>query len=126
MSELLLNNQLRASTNSQDEKRYIARVRALAVLNRLDAKRKRILLQFLKESVLIHAESEFGCIIQLEGADFSNADLSHLLLDNVELIGANLSHARLNGANLSHAIIASCVITQEQMDSVRVKPTETV
>jgi Pentapeptide repeats (8 copies) len=104
MSELLLNNHLRTSTDPKDEVRYIARARTLTVLSRLDSSRKRSLLQFLHESDLISTKE--GSIIQLKGADLS---------------GANLSHADLSGANLVDA-----VVTQEQLALVRNKPGKTV
>jgi len=52
MSELLLDKKLRES-QLEDEVRKIARVRTLTVLPRLDANRKRSILQFLYESDLI-------------------------------------------------------------------------
>src|SRR2546421_3181607 len=101
MSELLLKHDLRASSDPKGEVRYIARSRTLTVLSRLDANRKKSLLQFLHESDLINAT--MGSIVQLEGADLSDA---------------NLFGADLFGADLFGAIIENAIITQEQMDTV--------
>src|SRR5437588_3708102 len=97
MSELLLNKHLRAS-DPKDEVRYIARSRTLTVLSRLDANRKKSLLQFLYESDLINATA--GSIIQLGGADLSHANLSSAYLPGAYLRGADLSDANLSGADL--------------------------
>jgi uncharacterized protein YjbI with pentapeptide repeats len=104
MSELLLEKGLRKS-NLEDEVRTIARVRTLTVLNLLDGKRKRSLLQFLVEARLITKDS---VIIDLEGANLRGADLASTNLRETNLSGAilnraNLSYADLTGADLTHA-----------------------
>ncbi len=123
ISELLLENNLRHS-NEKDEVRNIARVRTLTVLPRLDPLRKASILLFLCESGLIDNDKH---IIDLRGADLSNAKLNYatlcrgvwdestqdiytigINLSSVNLCRADLSHADLwssnmNGANLSHA-----------------------
>src|SRR5207248_2535918 len=55
ISELLLHENLYKSVKD-DEVQKIARVRTLTVLHRLDAKRKRSVLQFLHESKLIEGD----------------------------------------------------------------------
>jgi uncharacterized membrane protein len=85
MSELLLHEKLRES-GEDDEVRTIARVRTLTVLPRLDGDRKARVLQFLYESGLIRKGQT---IIDLDGADLSDA---------------NLRRANLNGANLRRAL----------------------
>src|SRR6266700_7131371 len=100
MSELLLNNHLRTS-DPKDEVRYIARSRTLTVLSRLDAKRKKSLLQFLHESDLINATTDN--IVHLDGADLINADLIDANLSGADLNGSNLSGADLSRAYLSNA-----------------------
>ena len=114
MSELLLKEGLRKS-QSEDEVRKIARVRTLTVLPRLDATRKRSVLQFLHESGLIDKDTS---IVGLKGADLSEAslyvadrsgtslwitDLSEVDLSEANLYRANLSYAKLRGADLSEA-----------------------
>src|SRR6266700_8154883 len=100
MSELLLKSQLRTS-DPKDEVRYIARSRTLTVLSRLDANRKKSLLQFLHESDIINATT--FSFVRLEDADLSNADLSRAHLRNARLNGSNLSGADLSRAYLSNA-----------------------
>lgn len=104
MSELLLHEKLRGSAE-EDEVRKIARVRTLTILPRLDATRKRSVLQFLHESGLIKKDTS---IIGLKGADLSEASLyladrSGTSLWTTDLCGADLSEANLSRANLSYA-----------------------
>ena len=99
MSELLLVNDLRESTEDA-EVRKIARVRTLTVLRRLDAERKGSVLRFLHESGLIDKDKR---IIDLSDADLDGANLSRADLRGANLGGANLFEADLSDANLSHA-----------------------
>jgi hypothetical protein len=114
MSELLLDKQLRDSSE-EDEVRKVARVRTLTVLSRLDSDRKRSVLQFLYESGLIDKDR---CIIDLsggssyglDGADLYEADLFGVTLSGASLRGvrlgkANMIAANLSGANLSRAYL---------------------
>jgi hypothetical protein len=103
LSELLLEKQLRGS-QPDDEVRKIARVRTLTILPRLDAKRKRSVLQFLREAGLIDRDK---CIIDLSGGiseGLLGADLSGVMgginLSGTNLSGTNLSKANLLGDNL--------------------------
>ena len=93
MSGLLLEKKLRESVEGA-EVRKIARVRTLTVLSGLNAKRRRRVIQFLRESGLVNKDR---CIIDLEGADLSGVDL-----EGADLSGANLSGARINRAYLYH------------------------
>ncbi len=127
LSELLLEKNLRAS-QPDEEVRNVARARTLTVLSRLDAVRRRSVLDFLLDSGLIS-------IIDMDYADFSGitadsyqsppyinlklakvkfryAHLTHFELENVNLKRTNFSwaklshikapHANLQSANLSH------------------------
>jgi uncharacterized protein YjbI with pentapeptide repeats len=105
MSQLLLEKNIRELTPEHDEARKIARVRTLAVLPRLDGRRKRSVLQFLKECNLILAGNS---IVDLSGADMRNANLHQLDLTVADLSGAyvqdaDLGRASLAGADLSKA-----------------------
>lgn len=129
MSELLLDKKLRDSSED-DEVRNIARVRTLTVLPRLDKDRKKSVLIFLHESVLInkfdtinvmHEADLSGAIMRevkldlvnlrktdlsranLYGAYMVGADLSYVNLNRADLTVANLREADLSGANLSGA-----------------------
>lgn len=99
MSELLLHEKLRNSAE-EDEVRKIARVRTLTILPRLDADRKRSVLQFLYESGLIDKDEH---IIDLQGAYLSGANLRGTDLQGAELGGSNLREADLREANLEQA-----------------------
>ncbi len=84
----------------------VTRAHTLTVLSRLDANRKRSVLQFLRETELIINEDDDKRIdhirgkLKLHGADLSGANLRNLKLDK-----ANLSETNLSGANLSEAIL---------------------
>ena len=99
MSELMLHENLRKSAED-DEVRRIARVRTLTTLSRLDAYRKRSMLQFLYESVLIDKNKN---IVTLFGADLSEADLRLANLREADLRDADLSYTNLREADLRGA-----------------------
>ena len=101
MSQLLLDKDrsLRQAKEG-DEVRTLARVRMLTVLPRLDAYRKRTVMRFLYEADLIHKDRH---IIDLAGANLSEAYLRGVNLRNANLFRANLSKANLIGASLSDA-----------------------
>jgi uncharacterized protein YjbI with pentapeptide repeats len=119
ISELLLHEKLRDSEKTDDEVRNVARVQTLTVLRGLDPIRKASVLQFLYESGLI---KKGGRIIDLRGANLSEAilseailseaslsfaDLSGAVLRITNLIGANLDWTTLIGADLSEAVLES-------------------
>ena len=117
MTELLVEHRLRSrhleETEDAEDVREVARARTLTVLARLDAKRKRSVLQFLEEAQLIEATNPLyinesgllerrGAIVMLMQADLSTAHLSGTDLSNANLNRANLSRADLKWANLSN------------------------
>jgi uncharacterized protein YjbI with pentapeptide repeats len=134
MSVLLLEKKLRDSQPS-DEVRNIARVRTLTVLPRLDKYRKRSMLLFLYEAGLIDKDRK---IIDLDGADLSDASLFFVDLSKADLSGASLiraslffsslrgadlsraslARADLSGADLSGANLNGADVTTEQLDKV--------
>src|SRR5260221_332178 len=104
MSDLLLNHNL-SKSKPGDIVSEVARERTLTVLRRLDAKRNRIVLQFLQDAHLI---SELNVVIDLHGADLSGDDLSQVNLSDVDLTDThlsdvNLTRADLRGTNLTRA-----------------------
>jgi uncharacterized protein YjbI with pentapeptide repeats len=101
MSELLLEKKLRESVVG-DEVRKIARVCTLTILPRLDADRKRSVLQFLHESSLIEKGK---CFVDLSEADLNDTNLSASDLHGVKLAKALLFLANLSEANLSGAAL---------------------
>jgi uncharacterized protein YjbI with pentapeptide repeats len=124
MSELLLDKCLHEKSAEFDPARVTARLQTLAVLERLDAGRKRTVLLFLREAQLIHrykrldttaepAATEpkvfYAHYVGLREADLSKADLRGARLISasgqhpVSLKGANLKGAELFRANLCGA-----------------------
>jgi len=129
MSELLLHENLRKSAEDA-EVRKIARVRTLTVLSKLDASRKRSVMQFLHESDLINKSdpsSETECIVHLQatdrdrssGADLSGADLSGLSLGFSDLHKVNLRNANLSKANLSEAVLSGADLSGANLREAR-------
>lgn len=98
--ELVLKDKL--SKFSPDEVRNVARTRTLTVLRGLDARRKGLVVLFLKDSGLIEREA----VIDLSGADLSGAFLVSASLKRVNLSEADLSRAVLRGANLSKSYLS--------------------
>lgn len=121
MSELLIDKGLRGETRRYGDTRVTARARTLAILSQLDGGRKRIVLQFLRESRLINKEHNVlegvtihPCIVGLRDADLRGAKLQDMRLissDRTESVslegaifqGANLRNADLEGADLREA-----------------------
>jgi uncharacterized protein YjbI with pentapeptide repeats len=99
MADLLLNENLQEAAN--EKLRNVARIRTLTVLRGLDAKRKGIVLLFLYESGLISGKP----VIDLAGADLSEADLFGANLTEANLGQANLTRANLSFAHLDLAIL---------------------
>jgi hypothetical protein len=80
----------------------LVRAQTLAVLEGLDPPRKRVVLQFLRESDLIPCkiEGQRDKIVDLSGANLRDAELSGLNLREAALDGAFLERANLRKAYL--------------------------
>jgi uncharacterized protein YjbI with pentapeptide repeats len=82
----------------------LARARTLSILDRVDPRRKRTVLQTLYESALIgrasFAEAPSRPIVDLRAANLAGA-----LLHNLNLTGVYLPYADLSGADLSESIL---------------------
>src|SRR5829696_568951 len=102
LGKLLTEQQLRHAA-ADDHLRAVARAHTLAVLEGLDPDRKRVLLQFLHESNLIHLDKP---IISLLGANLKGAHLHRANLKGADLRGADLREANLKEANLQKALFA--------------------
>jgi len=113
MGSLLLKNGLRESEEGSEE-RTLARARTLTALDGLDPDRKGRLLQFLNEANLINPKDP---VIDLSGADATDADLSNDYLGFANLRGANLSGANLSGADLSGADLSCAPPVESGMTS---------
>ena len=102
LGKLLTEQQLRHAA-ADDHLRAVARAHTLAVLEGLDPDRKRVLLQFLHESNLIHLDKP---IISLLGANLKGANMPGANLKGADLRGADLREANLKEANLQKALFA--------------------
>jgi Pentapeptide repeats (8 copies) len=108
---LLIEQPLRRAS-PRDNLSTVVRAQTLALLEGLDPDRKRILLQFLYESGLIHKDKR---VVSLLLADLSEANLSMTTLHSADLSGAilaeaNLNHADLREANLTRAFLSSAFL----------------
>jgi uncharacterized protein YjbI with pentapeptide repeats len=115
ISKLLLDKQ-RPLQQSQEgnEVRTVARARTLTVLPRLDSSRKRSVLQFLYESRLVFKDRT---VVDLKGADLSNAYLSAAELSTVNLSEAALSGAYLNAADLRGIDMSEAALSGADLSS---------
>lgn len=95
------------NSKADDKVRNMARSQTVIILSSLSSKRKRSILELLFESDLINVRSRgediSNPIVNLSGADFSEAYLSGLYLYRADLSQANLSKSDMRGANLHHA-----------------------
>lgn len=99
MSELILHENLHNSERG-DKVRDIARARTLTALPKLDPNRKRSIILFLYESVLIERDINK---IDLSWADLREVNLSQLILNAISFEGAYLQGANLFEADLSQS-----------------------
>jgi uncharacterized protein YjbI with pentapeptide repeats len=141
MSELLLDKRLHEKKADYDPTRVTARLQTLAVLERLDAERKRTVLLFLREAQLINRydrlDSTDGRVgkwrialckapaskvlfyahyVGLRGADLSGADLSGAQLTSA--LGkdpVSLSSANLKDAKLSGTILPGADLSETDL-----------
>jgi hypothetical protein len=99
----------------REELRQLAKAQTLAVLPRLDRRRKGALLRFLSEAELIQPlpvskrpskgrlSKEGEPIVRLRGADLRGAELHNAVLYRAVFRGATLTGADLTGADLPEA-----------------------
>jgi uncharacterized protein YjbI with pentapeptide repeats len=114
MSELLLHEKLRDSAE-EDEVRKIARVRTLTILARLDANRKRSVLQFLYESGLLFKDNR---IIDLRSVGLRVADEQFRKLGEWDLRGAGLYAADLSEASVGAANLREVILSGVYLPSI--------
>jgi hypothetical protein len=144
MSELLIDNELHKKEGDYDETRVTARAHTLAVLERLDAKRKRTVLLFLREARLINRyeywppdQDDQECkvtyyphYVGLGGADLSGANLQGAPListsgkEPISLKGANLKGAKLSGAILQGAELCEADLSDADLSVADLKPAD--
>jgi Pentapeptide repeats (8 copies) len=108
---LLIERPLRG-VSPNDNLRTVVRAQTLAELEGLDPDRKRILLQFLYESMLIDQDEPQ---VSLQFANLSGAYLSGANLGRANLSGANLSGANLIGVDLREADLREADLSQADL-----------
>jgi uncharacterized protein YjbI with pentapeptide repeats len=125
MSELLLDKNLRNS-QTESEVRNLAQTRTVTVLRRLDGERRGLVLQFLKSSGLISAQSEPTkptidlAEIDLSMTDLSQANMKSVFLSRAQFEDANFSFAFLDGSVMEetrfvHADLAFSHLNQARL-----------
>jgi hypothetical protein len=107
VGELLVEKPLRQASPG-DNLSTVVRAQTLSVVQGLDGGRKRILLQFLYESGLIHKDEP---VVSLEAADLRWVWLIQTNLSGADLSGAELSGAHLSGADLGMANLSGAKLT---------------
>jgi uncharacterized protein YjbI with pentapeptide repeats len=113
MSQLLTNKE-RPLHRAQpgDSLSTLARARTLTVLPRLDGERKARVVQFLYESGLIAKRRP---VLNLHGADVTEAALILAELRRANLRGANLRGANLSSAILNEAILEEAILEEANL-----------
>ena len=115
MAELILEKNLRASEN--EEVRNVAKLRTFSVLERLDGRRRGMVVRFLKESALIEGKPIIDLNrANLERADLERADLQGANLERANLQGANLINANLKAANLINADLKAANLERADLE----------
>jgi hypothetical protein len=114
MAEFLLEKKLR--TTDREDVRNDAQSHTLTTLPKLDGYRKGYLLRFVYETGLINKDS---AVLQLSGADLSEAKLSWANLGGADLSGANLSSADLWNARLEDANMGGADLRQANLSYAR-------
>lgn len=109
--ELVLKEKL--SRFSPEDVRNVARTRTLAILRRLDPRRKGMVVLFLRDSRLIDRND---AVIDLCGADLRGALLPHASLKRLNLGEADLREADLRGANLSKSYLSGANLSGAHLE----------
>ena len=135
MGNLLIDEGL-LDSQEDDETRYLARARTLAVLREADDSQKRIVVSFLAESGLAGsrngadpvvslananlAGADLAQVDYLQGADLTEADLSNAFIMK-ELDEANLTRAQLDGADLTDVLLRSADLNHADLSNANIK-----
>jgi hypothetical protein len=120
MDALILEHHLRNS-KADSEVRTLAQARTITTVERLDARRKGQVLQFLAEAKLIERADERSAVISLREVDLGGVDATGIDLSGADLSGAVLRGAVLRGAVLRDAVLSNAylmdaTVTEEQLE----------
>jgi uncharacterized protein YjbI with pentapeptide repeats len=135
MGNLLIDEDL-LNSEEDDETRYLARARTLAVLREADEDQKRTIVSFLAESGLAGGRGSADPVVSLanadlagtdlhvvdymQGADLTEADLSNTWVMQ-ELDGARLIRSQLDGADLPEVILRSAYLNDADLSNANLK-----
>ena len=135
MGTLLIDEDL-LNSEEDDETRYLARARTLAVLREAGEDQKRVVVSFLAESGLAGgrggadpvvslananlAGADLVVVDYLEGADLTEADLSYAFVMK-ELDGASLTRAQLDGADLTDVLLRRAYVNDADLSHANLK-----
>ncbi len=115
---LLIDEDLLGSEEN-DEARYLARARTLAVLRRADGEQRRSVVEFLAESGLAGSRvpgTDVEPVISLANANLSEADLTLIdYLQGTDLTETDLSDATVLRINLSKAVLRRANLTEADL-----------
>jgi uncharacterized protein YjbI with pentapeptide repeats len=135
MGNLLIGEDL-LNSKEDDETRYLARARTLAVLGEADEDQKRVVVSFLAESGLAGGRGGADPVVSLananlvgadlvvvdylQGADLTEADLSNAFIMK-ELDGASLTRAQLDGADLTDVLLQRAYLNNADLSNAKIK-----
>jgi uncharacterized protein YjbI with pentapeptide repeats len=135
MGNLLIDEDL-LNSEEDDETRYLARARTLAVLREADKDQKRTMVSFLAESGLAGGmggadpvvslananltEADLAQVDYLQGADLTEADLSNAFIMK-ELDEASLTRAQLDGADLTDVLLRRAYLNDADLSNANLK-----
>ncbi len=135
MARLLIDEDLLDSAED-DESRFLARARTLAVLREAGDDQKQVVVSFLAESGIAGsrngadpvvslananlAGADLAQVDYLEGADLTEADLSNASIIK-ELDGANLTRAQLDGADLTDVLLRRAYLNDSDLTNANLK-----
>ena len=111
MANLLLEPRLHEAQAAEDV-RAVARARTLVALNNVDGYRKRSIIQFLREALLIHKNNP---IINLVDANLQHGYFEEIDLTETDLTGANLTGANLTAGDLSSANLSGVNLSEAEL-----------
>ena len=136
MGTLLIDEGL-LDSEENDEARYLARARTLAVLRRADDSQKRSVVEFLAESGLADGRSgadpvvslananlagaDLAILDYLQGADLTEADLSDAFMMRIDLDSASLARAQLDRADLTDAHLPRADLTDADLPNANLQ-----
>ena len=134
-ARLLIDEDLLGSAED-DESRFLARARTLAVLREAGDDQKQVIVSFLAESGLAGSRNGADPVVSLantnlagadlhtvdymQGADLTEADLSNTWVPQ-ELDGANLTRAQLDGADLTDVFLRGAYLNAAELSNANLQ-----